>query len=268
MIDLDRYPVHALDGREGRALVARCRAALAAEGACNLPGFLRPEAAARLARESEAWLPQAMVKSLRRNCYFSNDDPTLPPDHPRRRMFHISARQVAYDIIPADAGINGLYLWDALTDFIAAALGKPRLYRFLDQFQAVNVVYLDPGDSQAWHFDQNAYTITLLLQAPERGGAFEYVPNVRSAGDENFAGVARVLDGAGEVRTLARDAGTLTLFLGENSLHRVTKVEGARQRITAILLYDEVAGRVAPDEININIYGERARRILERQRAG
>ena len=44
IVDLEQYPIDRLDGPAGRALVERARTALHAVGACDLPGFLRPEA--------------------------------------------------------------------------------------------------------------------------------------------------------------------------------------------------------------------------------
>ena len=106
--------------------------------------------------------------------------------------------------------------------------------------------------------------MTLLLQAPEQGGEFVFVPNIRSRDDENYAAVQNFLDGdyAGTIN-LGRDAGTLTLFRGEHSIHGATEITGKQARISAILTYDEVPGRVAEDRINIQVYGERVERILK-----
>ncbi|NNE24817.1 MAG: hypothetical protein HKN11_19635, partial [Rhizobiales bacterium] len=43
-------------------------------------------------------------------------------------------------------------------------------------------------------------------------------------------------------------------------------IEGERPRITAIFTYDEQPDRIASDEINIRIYGQRAARILAERR--
>jgi hypothetical protein len=60
----------------------------------------------------------------------------------------------------------------------------------------------------------------MLLQAPEDGAVFEYVPDVRDAevGDMAFATVEQILDGRESVHTLE--------FRGRNALHRVTPVVG------------------------------------------
>ena len=44
------------------------------------------------------------------------------------------------------------------------------------------------GKELNWHFDNSEFAITLLLQAPEAGGVFEYVRDLRDAeaGDMNL----------------------------------------------------------------------------------
>ena len=83
-----------------------------------------------------------------------------------------------------------------------------------------------------------------MIQEPERGGAFEYVGGVRDAdaGDMGFEGLCKVLDGETKPRRLSMDAGALVLFRGRNALHRVTPVEGGRQRIIAVFSFFDRPG--------------------------
>jgi hypothetical protein len=263
VIDLGRYPIDDLDGPAGARLLAACRAEIESTGAVNLQGFIRPEAVASLAREASALEPLAFRKDTRRNAYFTADDPSLPGDHPLRAFFPLKMAQLAHDLIPKSALIEQLYRFDALTDFIRRVLGKARLYRMADRFQALNLTYLRAGDLQPWHYDHGEFTVTLLLQAAESGGAFEYAPHLRTPDDENFARVRALFDGRYEdVRTLARDAGTLTIFRGMYAMHRVTEVAGPLSRITAIFSYDSLPDRVAADDVNVAIYGPRVAEAL------
>jgi hypothetical protein len=262
--DLDRYPVHEPETAAGRALLGACRAGLAAQGAANLPAFLRPDAVAALAEEVRALEPLAYAKNSRRNAYFTPDDPTLPPVHPLRQFFPIVISQVAGDLIPAESGLARLYASDALMEFIRLALGLPRLYRRADVFQNLNLIVVPPGGVQPWHYDQNQFSVTLLLQAPDEGGEFEFVPNLRARDDPRYDDVARLFAGEhpGVVR-LHRPPGTLTLFRGEYAMHRVSEVRGTKPRISAILSYDEEPGLWATLEENTMIYGPRVKAIME-----
>ena len=44
VVDLERYPLHDMDGPAGRDLIADYAARLAVDGACVLPGFVAPRA--------------------------------------------------------------------------------------------------------------------------------------------------------------------------------------------------------------------------------
>jgi len=67
-----------------------------------------------------------------------------------------------------------------------------------------------------------------------------------------------VLDGETErVRTLKLQSGTLSLFRGHYSLHRVTEVHGSRQRLQAILGYSTKPDLVGSTESSVLHYGER-----------
>jgi hypothetical protein len=109
-------------------------------------------------------------------------------------------------------------------------------------------MFYGEGDELGWHFDNSEFAVTLMLRECLEGGEFEYVPGIRAAGDENFAGVRAVLGGAREpVRPLEAGPGTLTLFRGRHSLHRVTPVRGTTRRVNAVLAYASVPGhRLTP----------------------
>jgi hypothetical protein len=268
LVDLERYPVDRLDTPEGQALVASCRAQLETNGCCNLTGFVRKEAVAAMREEALGLEDMAYRQDGRRNAYFTLDDPALPQDDPRRRYWHYRMHQLAGDAIPGGTGCRALFQWGALTEFFRQILDYEALYPMADEFQNLNLIYLHSGHHQPWHYDQGEFAVTLLLQAPEAGGDFEFVPAIRSETDENLAGVAAAIDGRhpGVVRPV-RDAGTLTVFRGMYSLHRVSEVQGNRPRITAVLSYDGRPDRIATDRENIHIYGPRVAAVLESRRA-
>jgi len=69
------------------------------------------------------------------------------------------------------------------------------------------------GEHLLWHFDQTDFVVSILLQDCEAGGDFEYAPNIRSAGAENYDRVRRLLDGdRSDVVRLDMAPGTLALF--------------------------------------------------------
>ena len=267
-VDLGRYPIADTESAAGAVFLDRCRAELTESGVCNLQGFLKPDSIACMAEEALALLPLAYDKKTQRNAYFTKDDPGLPAGHPLRVFFPLRMSQLANDAIPADAAIQKLYEWDCLTDFIRRVLGLDALYRIADPFLALNLTYLKAGDLQPWHYDHNEFTVTLLLQEAESGGAFEYAPRIRSADDENFPAVKRLLAGEyHDLRLLPRVPGTLTIFKGRHSIHRVTEVAGERLRISALMSYDSLPDQYASDATNAFIYGPRVAAVLAARKA-
>lgn len=259
IVDIERYPLHDLSAAPGQALLADARARLAAEGVLTLPGFVAPPGVATLCREVEVLLPRAYYCVQDHNPYLVPDDPRRPSDHPRNRRQISDKGCLADDLIPADSGLRRLYDWPALRAFLAAVLDVPMLYRYDDPLGSLNVNVFRRGQQLGWHFDNADFATTLMLQSPEAGGTFEYVPGVRTPERENYPDVAAVLDGAGgEIRELGITAGTLALFRGRYALHRVTPVVGLRPRLVAVLSYDTRPGVMLTAHTRRLFYGRSA----------
>ena len=263
LVDLDLYPIDNLENGRGAVFLKECQAHMEERGWCNLDGFIKVDALQALAEESNTLLPTAQVLTIKRNIYQGAVDPSLPKSDPRRKEYVHHAVQLADDQIPEDRLIKQLYKSDLLTEFVRRVQQKPALYRCADEFQALNVVALQQGSWHAWHYDTTECTVTLLLQAAERGGEFAFLPNSRTDDSEDREAVDQLLSGdMTGARMFTRGAGTFTLFRGGYSLHGVTEVKGKRPRVTAIMTYDEHPNRVISDDINIRIYGSRVKNIL------
>ena len=268
LVDLDRYPIADVSQGEGAVFLNSCQNQMETHGWCNFDGFLRPDALALLQDEANSLLPTAETLTIKRTIYQGNVDPSAPANDPGRREYTHVARQLADDQIPPVSILQKLYKSEILTDFVRRVQKKQVLYRCADEFQALNIVALEPGSWHAWHYDTTECTITLLLQAAEKGGEFAFIPNSRTDDTEDRDSVDKLLAGDMSVaRTFSRGAGTFTLFRGGYSLHGVTKVEGNRPRITAIMAYSEQPDTVLNDEVNIRIYGKRVEKILAARNA-
>lgn len=108
---------------------------------------------------------------------------------------------------------------------------------------ALSAKIASDGDTDGWHFDSNDVVFSILLQAPTGGGDFEYTPFVRSDGAENFEAVAAITQNPdGQVLRPAMQPGDLTVFFGDESLHRVSPVTGDQDHIVALFCYDRDPG--------------------------
>lgn len=125
-----------------------------------------------------------------------------------------------------------------------------------DPLARVNAMQYRAGQALNWHFDRSEFTTTLLLQAPEMGGEFEYRTGLRSEDDPNYDGVAAMLHGEdAQVKRITLEAGTLNVFKGRNTAHRVTPVEGDTARMISIFSFYDRPGVVFSDEERIGFYG-------------
>ena len=71
----------------------------------------------------------------------------------------------------------------------------------------------------------------------------------------NFSGVEAVLNDKVPVKTLHMEEGTLVLFKGLNSLHRVTPTIGNRTRILVVLAYNNKAGVSLSETARMTFFG-------------
>jgi hypothetical protein len=79
---------------------------------------------------------------------------------------------------------------------------------------------------------------------------------LRTPSDPNPTGVRRLLSGQSQAtRTLRGEPGTLALFRGHLSPHRVTVAEGTRPRINAVLSYAPVADARLTSSARALFYG-------------
>ena len=239
IIDTDLYPLEQLSSAAAHSWLSEIKAGLKRKGSCTLANFVTREALDLMAQQANSIAHLAYPGPTEVSPYFFNyrlgQDQDLPTTHPIRHKGKRNLAQVAADLIPADFLLSQLYHSDLMLDFLSAVTERP-IYRNQDPYQSLNISVMNQGGCQQWHFDSGDMVITLLLQEPEGGGIFEYAPAIRAETDENFDAVQRVLDGCSEqVNQNRLQAGTLSLFRGHYSLHRVTPVEGERQRLQASL---------------------------------
>jgi 2OG-Fe(II) oxygenase superfamily len=256
------YPINDPSSPAYADLVARCRADLDLNQYCILADFVLLKELTQIVRDVLALEPRAYTNSSNRNCFLQRrKDAALHASHPRNIFFDASYRMIANDLFAEDSPLKRLYHDPATIRFVADVVGEPELYPSADRYQPINVLCYAPGDNSAWHFDSsNAFTMTLMLQSAEGGGEFEIAPNTRAEDDPMYEALAEVLLGdRSRVVTVPRSPGTLVIFRGCNSVHRVTEVEGARQRLMAVFVYETAPGIVGEPEVNETVYGPRTR---------
>jgi hypothetical protein len=254
-IDLARYPLLELGSARMRGVVAQAERDLARAGMAVLPGFLRGEVLGALAAECDALAALGHFSEVHGTPYIDVPDLAQPEGHPRRTLGRSALSAVAYDRFPATSALRALYEWDPLMEFVRVLLGRERLFRYADPLGALNLAVMREGDELAWHFDQTDFVVSLAIQSSEAGGEFECVPLIRSASDERYDAVRQVLSGETKPITVPMTPGTLMLFEGRRSIHRVSPVRGGRPRYVALLAYDTKPGTDSSDLLKRVRYG-------------
>lgn len=255
ILDLDRFPLHRPNSPEWRTLVKQCRADLRAEGMFNLDGLMRPAIAAQAGKEMEdPFQSDAFLHERMHNIYFKPVE-DLPPDHAALTTFQTSNKTLCADQIPGSALLR-LYEWSEFAQFLAATMEMPQLHVMADPLARVNVMSYQKGQALNWHFDRSEFTTTLLLQAPDHGGGFEYRTDLRSDTDPNYDGVAKLLRGEDPTSNIITlTPGTLNVFKGKNTAHRVTPVQGDTNRVIAVFSFFEQPDVQFSESERLGFYG-------------
>ena len=256
LVDIERYPILTPNAPGLREVLDWARAQLRDTGACELPGFLNQRGLATVQADSDTLASQAYRSEGLGTAYLGVPDFELPEDHPRRYFGRAAVGVVAYDMFPSDAPLRCLYEWDPFMRFIEAVLQRGMLYRYADPLGALNLAVMGDGDELQWHFDQTDFVVSLAVRDAEHGGDFEVAPHIRSAVDERYPAVQRVLAGdRDDVVRLPMTPGTLLIFEGRNSLHRVSPIRGATTRLVALLAYDTQPGTCSTELLRLARYG-------------
>ncbi len=228
LVDTDRWPL------DDDALVSRLNATFVDENIVVMPGFIKESALPALVAECD---------QLAKIAYHTDVNANLDV--------------VAYDQFPTDSVIRAIYEWDPLMQFVARVLGESQLFRYADPFGALNLAVMRDGHELGWHFDQTDFVVSIALQPSTEGGHFENVPRIRSKDDDNADTVAAIRRGDRNdlVRIEPMTPGTLMVFNGRWSYHRVSQVHGDVPRHVALLAYDTKPGTDSNDELKMGRYG-------------
>jgi hypothetical protein len=90
------------------------------------------------------------------------------------------------------------------------------------------------------------------------GGEFEFAPRIRAPHPDAAVNEQAVLEERyPPLVQVSLKPGTLSLFNGHRSLHRVTPVRGARQRIVALFNYSTEPNYYFKDEIKQRFFGRK-----------
>ena len=251
IVDLKAHPL------TDQSFIATCAEQLDREGVLVLPNLIQAGALATMQAEAEAGQDKAYFCAQNHSIYLTPHNPNFPDSHAANRQVVSSKGCICDDIIASDSPLRALYDSADFRSFIKGTVGQPELHPYADPLSSINIHYAKRGQELGWHFDNSSFAITLLIQKPEAGSAFEYIKDLRDAdaGEMNYDGVSALLDGQETPKVLSMNAGDLVLFRGRNSIHRVSPNESDRTRMLAVLAYNAEPGIELSESARMTFYG-------------
>jgi len=258
IINHTQYPIDDPNDPGRQAIIEQVKSDLADDGCAVIRNFFSPRGLRTLLAEANARKAQTYYSARKQcNVYLNDGDADLPADHPLNIFIPRTNGFITADLFGDETAAHRLYYWEPLKQFLAECLGKQELFIYEDPVSNMIVNVGKPGQQFNWHFDTNEFTITMLLQAAQSGGIFEYVPGLRSSQDECYSEVKDVLDGdRSRVRQLELNAGDLQFFLGRFSLHQVTANTGNDDRLLLIMSFSEKPGMIGSLARVKDLYGK------------
>jgi hypothetical protein len=239
IINFKRYPIKDLTAPAAQELLKECRQSIAKLGACEMPDFVTARALTLLQEESNALEKDAFFKPVTGNPYLAPGDDKLPKDHPINMTETTRVGVIAYDQYPEISLLRRIYEYDPLMKFVGAIMQLPAIYRYGDPMGGLNLSVMVQDDYLRWHFDQTDFVTSLSVQSSDAGGEFEYVPLIRNEKAENYEDVKKLLTGDNSrVIRIKNHPGTLVLFKGRYSIHRVTPIKGKTSRLMGLFGFD------------------------------
>jgi len=207
--------------------------------------------------ESAGREDESFFASSTHNVWLTPGDDRFGNDHIFNRQIVSTKGLLADDQVRKDSPLRAVYNDESFRSFVAAVVGVAQVHPYADGLSSVNVHFHRDHEELGWHFDNSSFAVTALIQAPEAGGAFEYVKDLRNAeaGEQNYDGVRAAIDTRAGVKTLNFDPTDLVLFRGRNSMHRVTPSRGGRTRILVVFAFNTEPGIGLSDSAKQTFYG-------------
>ena len=223
----------------------------------KLENFLLPESLFNLQKEAQMLRSKAYYCSQNHTVLLNKKNEELDASDPCNIEVVSDKGCVPHDLIPKDSHLNCFYNSSEFKEFLEIILGVKKIYPYKDKLSSINYNYYEENQQLGWHFDNASFAITLMIQAPESGGVFQYINKGRdyknNSIDKNL--ISSVLNNNYPVNELSVQEGTLILFYGRNYLHRVTPVLSEKCRILVTLNYNLEEGVELAKNARLTFFG-------------
>ena len=265
-------------------LITSLRTSYLQTGVATIPNFLSPpelKSAINSCKKNTKTTPKktkdCFITNTKHNCYLLPSDSSFPSNHIRNRELETKVASIANDELPKGGVLlslyeNPLFLTLISNIVLGNSANKKLLYTSMDPIGACSVNVFKADWRHGYHFDESEFSVTLMLQRPAKGGIFEMSSRLRSSGNEMvYEKVEAIVNDDGEVDShgierstnddvtpLLFEPGTLSVFAGNSSLHRVTSCKGAVDRLVAVFTFSSVPGFTNSKKVQEMFWGRSA----------
>jgi hypothetical protein len=264
-----KYPwLSDLTSPEATKAIQKARAQFQSTGAVIFANFITELALEECVDDATAQEDGAFTTDDTHTAYLSPSDPSRADNSVYNHEMRTQVASVAFDELSAESRLAELYKDPLLLQLVSSIVQKD-LYLSEDPIGCCSINVFRPTYHHSFHFDESEFSTTLMLQeaACPGTGLFQYTDPLRdgpgdlalpavaaavrtyddspSSLDVDFAESAspsHLLVSAPKLHTLNFRPGTLSIFSGSRSLHRVTTVEGPRSRLVAVLTFATFPG--------------------------
>ena len=250
IVNLQKHPI------DDFKYIKNCKAKFDLKGVLVMENFLTDESLDYLQSESRSLQHLAYFCHQNHNVYLLESDPDLPDEHIRNLSQTSDKGCVTHDQIPLNSPLSTLYEWTGFRDFLEGVLSNT-IFPYTDSLSSININYFERGQQLGWHYDNASFAVTLMVQAPKKGGEFQYFEHLRNfeENDQNFTKTEDVVKGRLQSKKLNMSEGDLVLFKGRNSLHRVVPVKSDQARILVTLNFNTEPGIMLSELARMTFFG-------------
>jgi hypothetical protein len=261
-MNTDKYPwLNDLTSPKAAEAIDNARKQFHNTGAVTFPNFLTEKALEECVKDATAQEDSAFTTDDTHTAYLAPPDASYLDNSVYNHEMRTQVASVAFDELTQGSKLAELYKNPTMLQLVSSIVQK-QLYLSEDPIGCCSINVFRPMYHHSFHFDESEFSTTLMLQEAERPdtGLFQYTDPLRDTSTDltlsQVAATIRAHDTKSNVdfaellpttrqqaqpppklRTLDFRAGTLSIFSGSRSLHRVTKVEGSRSRLVAVLTF-------------------------------
>ncbi len=237
--------------------IQNCNDKLTKESVLQLNNFLSKQAILALQKEAEILHEKAYYCSQFHTIFLNKKDQKIQKGNPCNIEVKSDKGCVPHDLIPQHSFLNQLYNSIEFRNFLTKVLDVKKIYPYKDNLSSINYNYYEKHQQLGWHFDNASFAITLMINSPDKGGAFQYITKGRDY-QKNIIDnklISNVMNGKITPKELKVKPGTLILFYGRNYLHRVTPIESDKGRILVTLNYNLEEGIALSENARKTFFG-------------